>query len=269
MSQSITFVGEKDTEKPEEITTVNLEIRLAEAFNELRIKPQTQSKVLSLLQPLKEKDEVHHAQYEHCLRTGLLAKNIASYMHLDEKALLYAGLFHDLGKQEIQTELLGKTREWTPEDAQEIQKHVMSGYNLLKGKFDFSAEIILWHHKFQARGYPQEMPPLLHDYSNGSKVLITEYGRILALADVYDALHRELHREKDKLGEKSRPTDSEIEKEMIKLNPDRKQLVEDLYKAEIFMNADKVKETEAQSKLYEEVWGKERDYNRNPRETGR
>lgn len=241
----------------------DLNIQLHEAFFELGISEEQKTTALTLLQPLKEKDPTHREHYEHSVRVGLLAKRIGSFMHLDERALFFAGLFHDLGKQEIDEDLLGKTDPWTDEDREKIQEHVTAGYNLLKGKFDFSAEIILLHHRFQPNGYPQDLPPFLHDYSEGTKTLIKEYARVLALADVYDALRRENSR----FGEKRRLADQEIEEYMLEHNPDRRELIEELYRAEIFRNADKTRETDAQKRLYEEAWGELPS--KTPRETGR
>src|SRR3989344_5735384 len=106
----------------------------------------------------------------------------------------------------------------------------MDGYRLLRGRFDFTADTMVLHHKFQANGYPENLPPQLHHYSDTTQELILEHGRVLALADVYDALHRE----NDKFGEKRRLTDSEIREQMFLLNQDREVLVVDLYKAGIF-----------------------------------
>jgi HD-GYP domain-containing protein (c-di-GMP phosphodiesterase class II) len=57
-----------------------------------------------------------------------------------------------------------------------------------------------------------------------------EYGRILAIADVYDALHRK----NSKYGESKYLTDEEIKQKMLEGNTDRVDLIEDLYEAGIF-----------------------------------
>ena len=228
---------EQITKKLELQKPTGLEMQVFRAFDELEIKPQIRTKIFTLLQPLKEKSAIHHEHYEHSLRVGLLAKKIAGFLHLDKKPLFFAGLLHDLGKREIRSDLLGKTEAWTPEDAKEIQPHVMHGYNSLKEKniFEFVAQIILWHHKFQENGYPQDLPEPSHNYSKETRNLIREYGRILALADVYDASHRDNSR----LGVKGKLTDTQIEEQMLGSNLDEKGLIEDLYKAEIFINANK------------------------------
>jgi len=121
--------------------------------------------------------------------------------------------------------VLEKTDEWTALDQRIMQRHVLDGYRLLRDRFDFSAEVMLWHHRFQERGYPKRFPPPLHRYSTTTRALIVEYGRLLALADVYDALHRSNSKVKKGGG----LTSGEIRTKMLEYNPDRGQLVRALY----------------------------------------
>ncbi len=110
-----------------------------------------------------------------------------------------------------------------------MMAHVMDGYRLIRDKFDFSAEIILWHHRFQPRGYPQEHPAPLHDYCEATKVMIPWYGRMLSLADTFDALHRV----NDKHGADTL-TGEQIKEKMLAFHKDQKILVEGLFAANIF-----------------------------------
>lgn len=201
--------------------TVPVEERLRWAFDELRLSNDQREGVVAFLHPLKVKDR---ATYEHSIRVGLLARRIARFMHLDERALLYAGLLHDTGKCQTWLGTLQKTEGWTPADTEEIKQHVLDGHRLIHGHFDFTAEVILWHHRFQAGGYPKKMPAPLHEYSEGTKTMIAFYGRILALADCFDALHRV----NDKFGAL---TGEQVEEKMIALNRDQRVLVEELYNA--------------------------------------
>ncbi len=195
-----------------------------------------QADVKALLVPFKEKSPTHKEHYLHSLRVGLLAAKIGSFLGLPEKPFLYSGIFHDLGKQGIREELLGKKEEWTKEDRDEVSGHVMKGFNRLRGKFDFTADIIKLHHTFQPESYPAIIPDFLYNYSLESQAAIMEFGRILALADVYDALHRV----NSKFGELRRLTDQEIEDQMFAHNADKSSLVADLYGAGIFVNSDNV-----------------------------
>lgn len=207
-----------------------LEHRFLCACDELRISATNKKFLTSLLAPLRDKSTVTHFHYAHSLRVGLLARQIGRLIHHEEKPLFFAGTLHDLGKCQTPLDILGKTETWSDKDQAEIQAHVMDGYRLLRGRFDVTAEIMLWHHRFQEEGYPEELPPFLHRYRETMKLLIREYGRIVALADVYDALHRV----DGKFGTKRKLTSGEIKEKMIEFNPDRKRLVLALYDAEIF-----------------------------------
>lgn len=210
-----------------ELCSTDTENRLSSTFQELKIKPEDRESVESLLRRLKENDQ---ASYEHSLRVGLLAKSIGDFLGEGSRPLFFAGLLHDVGKAEVPAEILGKTGELTEEDFYTIRGHVAKGYEMLKGRFDFTAEIVLLHHTFQEKGYPKVLPMFLHDYSPETQGLIYKYSRTLALADVYDALHRENSR----FGEKRRLSDDEIRAKMIELNPSQNDLVYNLYKAGVF-----------------------------------
>jgi len=207
-----------------------LERQFHAACKELRISETNRVGLTSVLAPLRNKHAVTHFHYAHSLRVGLLARQIGRFTYHDEKPLFFAGTLHDLGKCQTPIDILGKTESWNSEDQRAMQAHVMDGYNLLAGRFDVSAEIMLWHHKYQDDGYPKELPPYRHKYRETMKLLIREYGRIVALADVYDALHRS----DAKHGAKVALTGKQIREKMFDYNPDRKILVEALYKAKIF-----------------------------------
>jgi putative nucleotidyltransferase with HDIG domain len=181
---------------------------------------------MTFLLPLKLKDS---QTYEHCLRVGILSRMIGQSMHLDEKALLYAGLLHDLGKILTDLKTLQKTEGWTDRDTEEVKSHVVDGYRMLRGRFDFTAEVILWHHRFQAAGYPKALPRPLHEYRQGTKLLHLIYGRIVAIADQFDALHRI----NDKSGVKRALSEEEIRQAMFEHNPDMRVLITELYNSGI------------------------------------
>lgn len=204
-----------------------VENQLSQSFEELGISEQDRKAVETFLEPLKRKDG---DTYLHCVRVGLLTRRIGKHMGLDEKELLMAGLLHDLGKFDTPTGLLNKIDQWTDEDVRVVEDHVMKGYEMIKWKFEITAEIILLHHRFQENRYPKDIPAHFYDFPKETQDYITEYARILALADVYDALHRV----NCKFGEKRCLPESEVRDKMIELNPDQGELIGDLYQSGIF-----------------------------------
>ncbi|MDD5251776.1 MAG: HD domain-containing protein [Patescibacteria group bacterium] len=204
--------------------SIPLDVRLAKAYDECHIAPDKRQKIGTFLALVRLKDE---ATYCHSVRVGIVASRIGRFMHLSAKALLYAGLLHDVGKALTLLTTLQKTEDWTPEDAAEMTRHATDSFRMLAGVFDFSAEIVHWHHRFQRNGYPETLPAPLHGYSEGTKAVIPILGRVVALADLYDALHRV----NSKFGAL---TGEAIMQKMLEFNPDQRQLIEELYEVTIF-----------------------------------
>jgi putative nucleotidyltransferase with HDIG domain len=240
------------------------EERLRGLFDELRLPNEEREAIVAFLKPLKIKDL---PTYEHCIRVGLLTRRIARFMHFDEKALCFAGLLHDIGKAQTDPLTLQKTEGWTPADTEAIKEHVLDGFRFLRGRLDFTAQIIAQHHRFQKDGYPNP-PELLHDYCLGTQTMIMMYGRLLALADCFDALHRV----NDKFDQMI--LDGEhIREKMLVLNSDQKKLVLELYNAGIFttytVDQEKVeREPDEHDRLYYQAWLRQQA-RRTPRETRR
>ena len=198
-----------------------------EACKELKIDDKQSSVLLAFMRIVDLKDP---ATSRHGIRVALLCRAIARFMHLDQKAAFYSGALHDVGKAQTDPKTLTKTSGWTQADTEEIRSHVMDGYRLIRGQFEFSAEVILWHHRFQPNSYPAELPGPLHEYSQGTKVMIPLFGRILALADQFDATHRI----NDKFTAGPSAVGEWVKEQMFKHNPDQRVLIQELYDADIF-----------------------------------
>jgi len=196
-------------------------------FVRLNVSTTEKRAVISFLEPLRIKDA---PTYDHSIRVGILNYKIASFMHLDRKALSYPGFMHDLGKILTNPETLKKKDGWTAKDSRIMKAHVIDAFQIIRGKFDFTADVIKLHHFFQDNPYPALPPPFLHNYSNGTKATIQFYARLLGLSDSYDALHRV----NAKFGMRQALSGKHIKELMLQKNPDQKVLLTELYKAEIF-----------------------------------
>ncbi len=208
----------------------DLEHMVSEAFDRRGVPDNVRTKAKALLAPLREKHPSTHGHYLHSLRVGLLCEAIAEVVHLDPKACLFPGLLHDVGKALVPVSVLGKTEAWDEDDQRIMSGHVMDGYRLVRDCFTFSAEVMVYHHQFQPNRYPKRLPRLQRAYSPGTKVTIPLCGRILALADVYDALHRINY----KGGKQVVRTGEEIKEAMLCYNEDQVILVRTLYKEGVF-----------------------------------
>ena len=128
--------------------------------------------------------------------TGNHVKRVAEYSELlallygiDKKEaniLLVASPMHDIGKVGISDAILKKPAKLTLEEFEIMKEHSMIGYNILKdSKRDIlkAAAIVAkeHHEKYDGSGYPLGL--------KGEEIHI--YGRITAIADVFDALGSE------------------------------------------------------------------------------
>ena len=93
-----------------------------------------------------------------------------------------AAILHDIGKVFVDKDILNKPDRLTAEEMNQMMSHSEKGYQYLKQQFSISGStldaIIDHHEKIDGSGYPNKK----------SEQTITESGRIIAVADVYDAL---------------------------------------------------------------------------------
>ena len=122
----------------------------------------------------------------HVKRVALYSELLAKYYGLSEKetALLKeASPMHDIGKVAIADSILNKPARLTAEEYTKMQEHAILGYEMLKHSkrplLKTAAIVAYEHHeKYDGTGYPRGL--------KGEEIHI--YGRITAVADVFDAL---------------------------------------------------------------------------------
>jgi HD-GYP domain-containing protein (c-di-GMP phosphodiesterase class II) len=123
--------------------------------------------------------------YQHSVNVAVLSLVLGIQLELDKKKLYdlcLGALVHDIGKALIPIEILQKSGKLTEEENDIVKKHTEMGYDFLKGSVDVSASsriIALEHHEREdGKGYPEKRK------ANE----INELAKIVAVADVYDAL---------------------------------------------------------------------------------
>ena len=134
--------------------------------------------------------------------TGQHIKRVAEYSRLlahyhpaiseeDANLIYHASPMHDVGKIGIPSNILCKTGALTEEEFQIMKRHPIIAHNYLKGAHRSimkAADTIAYEHheKWNGTGYPRGL--------KGEDIHI--FGRIVALADVFDALtHRRVYKD--------------------------------------------------------------------------
>jgi len=116
-----------------------------------------------------------------CIYSTIIGKNLGYDM--DTLTLLGMGaVLHDIGKCKIPAHLLRKPGSLSEDEYNEIKEHSVLGYEIIRNSYGLNekiASISLQHHeRWDGSGYPSG----LMSYN------IDPFARIIALADVYDAL---------------------------------------------------------------------------------
>lgn len=120
----------------------------------------------------------------HSDRVTALALDIGREMGLppaDIETLQRGGLLHDIGKLATPPAVLDKAGPLTPEERQIIERHPLDGARILEPipRFASILPIVVQHHeRFDGTGYPHGLA--------GTDIAL--FARILAVADVFDAL---------------------------------------------------------------------------------
>ncbi|WP_031483165.1 HD-GYP domain-containing protein [Maridesulfovibrio frigidus] len=131
---------------------------------------------------LKRYDEY---TYTHSINVNLFSILLGKDMGLDREQLQHLGiaaLFHDVGKGRVPSEVLNKPGKLTEDEFDIMKGHPLLGLKVLRSVDGLSPEIlrgVVEHHeRFNGTGYPRQLE------GDG----IHPYGRMIAIADVYDAL---------------------------------------------------------------------------------
>lgn len=123
--------------------------------------------------------------YSHSVNVGIYSAALGMAMGLPRDQMIDLGvgaMLHDIGKTQIPMEILMKPGKLTDEEFALMKEHSLLGYQMLKDIPDIpllSAHCALQHHeRLDGSGYPREL--------KGDEIHL--YGKIVGIADVYDAL---------------------------------------------------------------------------------
>ena len=123
--------------------------------------------------------------YNHSINVAFYSMLIAKWMKLPEderRDVVLSGLLHDIGKTKIPIHILNKKAALLSDEYDEMKKHSVYGYNILKASGRVAGEVcravLLHHEREDGSGYPFGI--------RGTH--INKFAKIIAITDVYDAM---------------------------------------------------------------------------------
>jgi putative two-component system response regulator len=125
----------------------------------------------------------------HATRMTTLGKLLGQGLDLELAEIDIIGLgalLHDVGKNAVPDAILLKPGRLDEAERRIVARHTASGYELLRDcrhpALDLAAQVALYHHEcFDGSGYPEGL----------TGQAIPRHARMVAIADVYDALRSE------------------------------------------------------------------------------
>ena len=137
--------------------------------------------VFDMLHNMRQYDDF---TYIHSMNVSLICNVFGKWLGMsreDIDILTLGGLLHDIGKLKIPDNIIRKPEKLSPAEYNIIKTHSLQGYNILKDKSidENVKQIALMHHeRCDGSGYPLGL----------SDDKINMYAKIVAIADVYDAM---------------------------------------------------------------------------------
>lgn len=137
--------------------------------------------VFDMLHNLRMNDDL---TYAHSINVALMCNVFARWLHMtaeETKLATLCGLLHDIGKIRVPVEIIGKPGKLTESEYEQVKKHTVEGYNILK-RYSIPDSIknsaLMHHERCDGSGYPLGL--------KNSK--IDTFAKMVAIVDVYDAM---------------------------------------------------------------------------------
>ena len=137
--------------------------------------------ILDMLQNMRDYDD---DTYTHCMNVALICNVLSSWLKFseEEKELATAcGLFHDIGKITVPVSIIRKPSILSREEYLQVRAHTTEGYRILKdmkANTHIQSAALMHHERMDGTGYPLNL----------KGELIDRYAKMVAIADVYDAM---------------------------------------------------------------------------------
>jgi hypothetical protein len=124
---------------------------------------------------------------EHCKRVGIYSCRVAKRLGKDTKAAYLAGMFHDLGKLLLDSDLFSE-RQISDAEYQKIKEHPFLAYSALSHLMPFTALCCGFHHAMAEKGgYGLSSKDLPERFGPRTVRKLLEIAEIVSICDFIDA----------------------------------------------------------------------------------
>ncbi len=141
---------------------------------------------LSVFDMLHNMRQIDDTTYAHCINVAIISRMLGEWVDItgeDLEALTLAGLLHDIGKCLIDPKILTKPEPLTEEEYRYVKEHPNLGLKILTDSNSpvdkrIRSAVLMHHERCDGSGYP----------AGRKGDTISDFAKIVAIADVYDAM---------------------------------------------------------------------------------
>ncbi len=182
------------TDMLEQINKINVDLRIknktlrAQQLEIEELHNDTEEAFMVSIRLLARAAEVHDEDTgNHIIRCNEYAYLMAKKVGMPDdfcNEIHFSAQLHDIGKMSVNSAILTKRGRLEEDERFEMNQHTTYGHQILErsDRLQMAAEIARWHHEqWNGAGYP--------DGLKGEQIPVS--ARILAIADIYDALRSE------------------------------------------------------------------------------
>jgi HD-GYP domain-containing protein (c-di-GMP phosphodiesterase class II) len=139
----------------------------------------------SIIKSITNSRTIDEYLMRHCVNVALLSSMLGRWINLSNKdltLLTYAAVLHDIGKTKVNPTILNKPSKLTKSEFEEIKKHSIYSYELVKNipylDSSVSLAILMHHERLDGSGYPLGL----------KEDKISTFAKIIGITDMFDAM---------------------------------------------------------------------------------
>lgn len=139
----------------------------------------------SILKSITNSRNIDEYLIRHCVNVALLSSMLGKWLNLSNKdltLLTYTAFLHDIGKTKVNPAILNKASKLTKSEFEEIKKHPVYSYELVKNipylDQSVSLGVLMHHERIDGSGYPLGL----------KEDKINTFAKIIGITDMFDAM---------------------------------------------------------------------------------